>query len=98
LLVENIASVAEKMWHLKEHQVGFSIDDLNAVILQLRYLTAFSYQAIKRRSILLFRDLSNDPNSHVNHQYDCVDADHMNLSVLRKEGRKSDRKKYFRKK
>jgi diguanylate cyclase (GGDEF)-like protein len=81
MLVENIASVAEKMWHLKEHQVRFSIDDFGTGYSSLRYLQHFPINQLKIDQSFV-RDLSNDPNSHVIINTIVSMADHMNLSVL----------------
>jgi len=81
MLVENISSVAEKMWRLKEHQVRFSIDDFGTGYSSLRYLQHFPITQLKIDQSFV-RDLSNDPNSHVIINTIVSMANHMKLSVL----------------
>lgn len=81
MLVENIASVAEKMWLLKEQQVRFSIDDFGTGYSSLRYLQHFPIDQLKIDQSFV-RDLSSDPNSHVIINTIVSMAAHMNLSVL----------------
>jgi EAL domain-containing protein (putative c-di-GMP-specific phosphodiesterase class I) len=81
MLVENIASVAEKMWHLKEYQVRFSIDDFGTGYSSLRYLQHFPINQLKIDQSFV-RDLSNDSNSHVIINTIVSMANHMNLTVL----------------
>jgi len=81
MLVENISSVAEKMWRLKECQVRFSIDDFGTGYSSLRYLQHFPITQLKIDQSFV-RDLSNDPQSHVIINTIVSMATHMNLSVL----------------
>ena len=81
MLVENIASVAEKMWRLKEHGIRFSIDDFGTGYSSLRYLQHFPINQLKIDQTFV-RDLSSDPNSHVITNTIVSMAEHMNLSVL----------------
>ncbi|NLQ17241.1 EAL domain-containing protein [Marinomonas sp. M1K-6] len=81
MLVENIPSVAEKMWRLKEQGVRFSIDDFGTGYSSLRYLQHFPLNQLKVDQSFV-RDLSNDLNSQVIVNTIVSMADHMNLSVL----------------
>jgi len=81
MLVENIASVAEKMWRLKEHGIRFSVDDFGTGYSSLRYLQHFPLNQLKIDQTFV-RDLSNDSNSHVIINTIVSMAEHMNLSVL----------------
>jgi len=81
MLVENIASVAEKMWRLKEHGIRFSVDDFGTGYTSLRYLQHFPLNQLKIDQTFV-RDLSNDSNSHVIINTIVSMAEHMNLSVL----------------
>ncbi|QRV25570.1 putative bifunctional diguanylate cyclase/phosphodiesterase [Marinomonas foliarum] len=81
MLVENISSVAEKMWRLKEQGVRFSIDDFGTGYSSLRYLQHFPINQLKVDQSFV-RDLSCDPKSHVIINTIVSMAAHMNLSVL----------------
>ncbi|SHF38496.1 diguanylate cyclase/phosphodiesterase [Marinomonas polaris DSM 16579] len=81
MLVENIASVAEKMWRLKEHNIRFSIDDFGTGYSSLRYLQHFPITQLKVDQSFV-RDLTSDPQSHVIINTIVSMATHMNLSVL----------------
>jgi len=81
MLVENIASVAEKMWRLKEHNIRFSIDDFGTGYSSLRYLQHFPITQLKIDQSFV-RDLTSDPQSHVIINTIVSMATHMNLSVL----------------
>ncbi|PJE53707.1 EAL domain-containing protein [Marinomonas polaris] len=81
MLVENIASVAEKMWRLKEHNIRFSIDDFGTGYSSLRYLQHFPINQLKIDQSFV-RDLTSDPQSHVIINTIVSMATHMNLSVL----------------
>lgn len=81
MLVENISSVAEKMWLLKECQLRFSIDDFGTGYSSLRYLQHFPINQLKIDQSFV-RDLSRDPNSHVIINTIVSMADHMDLLVL----------------
>lgn len=81
MLVENITSVAEKMWRLKEHNIRFSIDDFGTGYSSLRYLQHFPITQLKIDQSFV-RDLTSDPQSHVIINTIVSMATHMNLSVL----------------
>ena len=81
MLVENISSVAEKMWRLKDQGVRFSIDDFGTGYSSLRYLQHFPINQLKVDQSFV-RDLSCDPKSHVIINTIVSMAAHMNLSVL----------------
>lgn len=81
MLVDNIASVAEKMWQLKEHNIRFSIDDFGTGYSSLRYLQHFPITQLKIDQSFV-RDLTSDPQSHVIINTIVSMATHMNLSVL----------------
>ncbi|ETI60935.1 sensor domain-containing protein [Marinomonas profundimaris] len=81
MLVENISSVAEKMWLLKECQLRFSIDDFGTGYSSLRYLQHFPINQLKIDQSFV-RDLSRAPNSHVIINTIVSMADHMGLLVL----------------
>lgn len=81
MLVENISSVAEKMWRLKEHNIRFSIDDFGTGYSSLRYLQHFPITQLKIDQSFV-RDLTSDPQSHVIINTIVSMATHMNLSVL----------------
>ncbi|RBP85279.1 EAL domain-containing protein [Marinomonas rhizomae] len=81
MLVENITSVAEKMWRLKEHNIRFSIDDFGTGYSSLRYLQHFPITQLKIDQSFV-RDLTSDPQSHVIINTIVSMAAHMKLSVL----------------
>lgn len=81
MLVDNMASVAEKMWQLKEHNIRFSIDDFGTGYSSLRYLQHFPITQLKIDQSFV-RDLTSDPQSHVIINTIVSMATHMNLSVL----------------
>ncbi|MEO9654244.1 putative bifunctional diguanylate cyclase/phosphodiesterase [Marinomonas sp.] len=81
MLVENIASVAEKMCQLKERGVRFSIDDFGTGYSSLRYLQHFPLTRLKIDQSFV-RDISADPSSHVIINTIISMANHMKFSVL----------------
>ncbi|PYF78921.1 diguanylate cyclase/phosphodiesterase [Marinomonas alcarazii] len=81
MLVENISSVAEKMWRLKEQGIRFSIDDFGTGYSSLRYLQHFPINQLKVDQSFV-RDLSCDPKSHVIINTILSMAAHMNVTVL----------------
>ena len=81
MLVENMASVAEKMWRLKEQNISFSIDDFGTGYSSLRYLQHFPITQLKIDQSFV-RDLTSEPQSHVIINTIVSMATHMNLSVL----------------
>mgnify|MGYP000023505557 CR=1 FL=1 len=81
MMVENIASVADKMRKLKKQQVHFSVDDFGTGYSSLRYLQHLPIDQLKIDQSFV-RDISSDPNSHVIINTIISMARHMNLAVL----------------
>lgn len=81
MLVENIASVAEKMWQLKELNIRFSIDDFGTGYSSLRYIQHFPLTQLKIDQSFV-RDLTGGSNNRSIINTIVSMASHMQLSVL----------------